>query len=161
MSEIRAKYTPSVDYDQEPYRGPAQLPGLRAKTIEVRSAIRAVQNAIIEEGRITVEFMRMLQDALTAEQQARLEAEQDCQHWEEKAEQLKANLEAEIDQLRVHLAGCSVAALGGSPVAMQGDYGWSPAYQDVLDLRARYEALQTQVSQLAEALEMAMGVSST
>jgi hypothetical protein len=48
----------------------------------------------------------------------------------------------ETDQLRVQLAGCSVAANGGinSP-AKKGDYGWSPAYQAVLDLRLSYEKL--------------------
>ncbi|MDP4224871.1 MAG: hypothetical protein Q8910_00675 [Bacteroidota bacterium] len=48
----------------------------------------------------------------------------------------------EIDQLRVQLSGCSVAALGGIyEYAKPGDYGWSPAYQDVVELRRRYEEL--------------------
>jgi len=48
----------------------------------------------------------------------------------------------EIEQLRVQLAGCSVAALGGTKdIAKQGDYGWSPTYQDVLDLRLKYDKL--------------------
>ena len=50
----------------------------------------------------------------------------------------------EIEQLRTQLAGCSVAALGHiKNPAKKGDYGWSPAYQDVLDLRKNYERLAT------------------
>lgn len=48
------------------------------------------------------------------------------------------------EQLSVQLAGCAVAALGGiedSQVAKRGDYGWSPSYQDVLNLREKYEQL--------------------
>ena len=45
----------------------------------------------------------------------------------------------EADQLRVQLAGCSMAAIGGSPTIERGSYGWSPAYQDVLNLRRKYE----------------------
>ena len=58
------------------------------------------------------------------------------------ADQIVRDLEQQIERLRVQLAGCSVAALGGSPVAKQGDYGWSLAYQDVLELRQRYDALK-------------------
>lgn len=53
-------------------------------------------------------------------------------------------LKDQLDQERVQHAGCSVAAMGwisDHNLAKPGDYGWSPAYQDVLDLRRNYEAL--------------------
>jgi hypothetical protein len=63
-------------------------------------------------------------------------------------ESLKA-LCAQVAQLQVQLAGCAVAAGGGTTddvLAKPGDYGWSPAYHDVLVLRQKYddkcEALQ-------------------
>lgn len=52
--------------------------------------------------------------------------------------------EEDADQLRVQLAGCGVAALGGTSEAVivkQGDYGWSPSYQDVLNLRIKYDRM--------------------
>jgi hypothetical protein len=51
----------------------------------------------------------------------------------------------EIDHLRIQLAGCSVAALGGTgsdSVAKKGNYGWSASYQDVLDLRIKFNELK-------------------
>jgi hypothetical protein len=51
-------------------------------------------------------------------------------------------LKDEIDQLDVQLAGCLVAADGGTnDPAKKGSYGWSPAYQAVLDLRRKYDNL--------------------
>ncbi len=50
--------------------------------------------------------------------------------------------EREVEQLRVQLAGCSIAALGGTKdPATQGQYGWSVAYQDVLELRRDRDVL--------------------
>lgn len=48
----------------------------------------------------------------------------------------------EAEQLQVQLAGCSVAALGWAKdeqEAKPGDYGYSQSYQDVVDLRKKYE----------------------
>ena len=57
---------------------------------------------------------------------------------------LRAELRAaneKRNQLEVQLAGCSAAALGwDKEPAQTGDYSWSPAYQDVLGLRRKYEA---------------------
>jgi hypothetical protein len=59
-------------------------------------------------------------------------------------------LHDEIDQLRVQLAGCGAAALGATNpehVAKRGDWGWSPAYEDVLRLRRRFDKLHEAVKQ--------------
>lgn len=61
----------------------------------------------------------------------------------ERLEECLAHARASSEQLRVQLAGCSVAALGETKdPAKQGDYGWSPAYQDVIDLRNNYDNLR-------------------
>lgn len=51
-------------------------------------------------------------------------------------------LGTEVEQLRVQLAGCLVAAEGGTDpavIAKDGDYGWSLAYQRVLELRHSFD----------------------
>lgn len=57
----------------------------------------------------------------------------------------------EVEQLRVQLAGCGVAALGHtSDPANPGDYGWSPSYEDTLKLRLRFDALYEALSEAAD-----------
>lgn len=51
----------------------------------------------------------------------------------------------ELDRLRVQLAGCLTAAEGHTAdPAKQGDYGWSPAYQAVLELRVKFDRLDAE-----------------
>ena len=52
-------------------------------------------------------------------------------------------LKNEIGQLDTQMAGCLTAAEGwsGEGPAEKGSYGWSPAYQAVLDLRKKYDNL--------------------
>lgn len=49
---------------------------------------------------------------------------------------------AEVERLRVQLAGCSVAALGYGKDCDQADYGWSASYQDCKDLYDKYTRLR-------------------
>jgi hypothetical protein len=63
--------------------------------------------------------------------------------------------DGEIERLRVQLAGCGVAALGGtSPetICTQDQWGWSPAYQSTLELRIKHDALSKRVAELVEGL---------
>jgi hypothetical protein len=60
------------------------------------------------------------------------------------SEQVK-ELEDRREQLEVQLAGCSTAAMGSTrDPAKEGDYGWSPAYHDVLTLRIAYDKLRAE-----------------
>ena len=54
---------------------------------------------------------------------------------------------AEVEQLRVQLAGCGVAALGGNGCS-KGDYGWSVVFEDVKKLRSEMERLRKENNQL-------------
>ena len=63
----------------------------------------------------------------------------------------------EAEQLRVQLAGCGVAALGGTgDPAKQGDYGWSASYQDVLELRRKHDAVAQGIERIRGLLDEAL-----
>jgi len=65
----------------------------------------------------------------------------------------------EHEQQQVQLAGCSVAAFGGTKdPAKQGDYGWSGAYQDVLDLRLKCDRYKAALERIGPALQQAAGI---
>lgn len=60
----------------------------------------------------------------------------DAWQYQQRAVAQIERLRNELEQLRVQLAGCSVAALSNTDASVSqrarpGDYGWSPAYQDV------------------------------
>lgn len=63
----------------------------------------------------------------------------------------------DLEQVRVQLAGCLVAAEGGTnDPAKQGDYGWSLAYQRTLDLRRAHDAQDAEIARLRKVLEAAL-----
>ena len=71
-------------------------------------------------------------------------------------DRLRLKAADEIEQLRVQLAGCSLAALDCGPEsshAKEGDYGWSVAYQDILNAVSDYKA---RIEELEDAIDDAM-----
>ena len=51
-------------------------------------------------------------------------------------------LEDQLEQMGTQLAGCSVIAAGHYDDTKEGDYGYSVAYQDVKELRQKYDKLR-------------------
>lgn len=54
----------------------------------------------------------------------------------------------EIERLQVQLAWCSTAAMGHGSGCKKGDYGWSVAYQYVMDVRAQLDAAEKREAEL-------------
>ena len=62
----------------------------------------------------------------------------------------------ELERVRVQLAGCSVAANGGTKhphLVQEGAYGWSPSYQDVLDLRLQHDKVLANIASALKACQ--------
>lgn len=94
---------------------------------------------------------------------SRVRLKENAHHWEVLADRYDRESLAharEAEQLRVQLAGCGVAALGGTTgpnVAARGDYGWSVSYQHVLDARRELDALRTAREHALFCLEVGSG----
>ena len=79
----------------------------------------------------------------------------------DKAEGERLVVEEALNKAQVQLAGCGVAASGGTNVTSRvsrGDYGWSRSYQDVLELAIERDNLKAQITQLGTALHMARDI---
>ena len=55
---------------------------------------------------------------------------------------LAISKDAEIEQLRVQLAGCGCAAFGYYKKCKRGDYGWSQSFEDTKNLYLKYLTLK-------------------
>ena len=103
-----------------------------------------------------------LDEATAALTAARQEIEDIKSEWASCCERERARWEAEkvlcaeIERYQVQLAACGVAALGGTTpdqVAARDAYGWSPAYQDVLDLRLKYDKAERELARVQPVIE--------
>ena len=59
----------------------------------------------------------------------------------------------QVEQLRVQLAGCSVAACGGNKgpqACKRGDWGWSRSFEDASLLYDRWTSLRQEFDKLFE-----------
>lgn len=82
-----------------------------------------------------------------------------CQRHIDCAQEMR-RLEAEVEQLRVQLAGCGVAAMQNTEASKEqrakpGDYGWSSSYGEVCAAVDREIALREANAELLEALKSA------
>ena len=145
-----------------------QVDALRKQVTDAQATIAALQDTIMQMGG---QAAVLAKDAMAAKEQvaalqARVSelqgiADEKCRCFLERAEQSEKQLtqrtaeleaaKAELEQERVRLASCLIAAEGGTKdIVKQGDYGWSPAYQATLNLQAELERVRGEL-QSAEA----------
>ncbi len=105
--------------------------------LEEVDRLRKDRNAVLEN-------QNQHQPVATPEVEVMCFERDDARRWGSEAVRSRDEARRQVEQLQVQLAECAVAAAGGtSPavVAKQGEYGWSPAYQAVLDLRRQFEVM--------------------
>jgi len=76
----------------------------------------------------------------------------------DEADKVIERLRGRVERLDVQLAGCGVAAYGGTGdrvIAKRDEYGWSDSYQATLDLRIKYDSATKAIEQLREAVLVA------
>ena len=143
-----------------------QVDALRKQVTDAQATIAALQDTIMQMGG---QAAVLAKDAMAAKEQvaalqARVSelqgiADEKCRCFLERAEQSEKQLtqrtaeleaaKAELEQERVRLASCLIAAEGGTKdIVKQGDYGWSPAYQATLNLQAELERVTGERDQL-------------
>ena len=134
---------------------------LQKQLADAQATIAALEETILKMGENAAVVAK---DAMAAKEQvAALQAERDTARrrvdelearevgvvlLREDLEKRTAELEAtkaELEQERVRLASCLIAAEGGTKdIVKQGDYGWSPAYQATLNLQAELERVRAE-----------------
>ena len=143
-----------------------QVDALRKQVTDAQATIAALQDTIMQMGG---QAAVLAKDAMAAKEQvaalqARVSelqgiADEKCRCFLERAEQSEKQLtqrtaeleaaKAELEQERVRLASCLIAAEGGTKdIVKQGDYGWSHAYQATLTLQAELERVRGLVKAL-------------
>lgn len=117
-----------------------------AKVIEVLKELDD-KLAVCEKG---YKIHQALQSAISHFEQ-HLSDEEVCATDLKNCQEIKL-LQEQIDQLRVQLAGCGIAASGYTmdkgDLCKKGDYGWSASFQDCQDLWDKYIKLKDQLERV-------------
>ena len=135
----------------------ATIAALQARVKELEQAVKETHGRFISEQAAKKDVIDELTVALKSDADGQVLIDklmQDVLKLESQLTQRTAELEAakaELEQERVRLASCLIAAEGGTKdIVKQGDYGWSPAYQATLNLQAELERVRADNKALDE-----------